>query len=771
MTAAAHTDFTPLQEKIPMIEESEINQQQYAMYIACSIYYDLHLGSVMRYMRKTSTLSHIDMNKLFSFIKPLTSKELYDDLWNTFTKGAPAFINAEIPASNLQDYMNYGNHSTINHDPKACKKSILKELKNKWIFILPPWMIWFIPNAHLTPQGIIQKPDKPDRLVFDASFMLYYYSDYINKFTNKKNEPRIHFQYTWPLFLQQIWNLRISYPDEDILTLADDVTGAFRQCKYNPEILPGFLYILYGYLCVSMSQNFGTNFAPSQFESVARIREILHLHYQKDKTTIQHLLKKHKDKLAHLRYDNTPLDPKTIVKANPDPLNPGVLHLKASGELVPQYMFVDNALMAMLKHQVEAAAAASFESIYTILGEPDTKYRQDAVSIKKLDEMRVGHCELRLGYLVNTRGMYYLRDPSKIAVLHKNLNKYFHPQRKRCSLKEISIVTGKLVDFSNNIFWLKTLFLNIKSALYTCRKNTETELRKNPRFRNLFREAAYNGIDPNLVSKARFANSKIQKMIWNSKLPHNIPTNFRKDIYLLKQFLKPNNIQLKVPIAHVVKRINDFDAHSDASLEGCGGCSVGLLFWWYLPYPDKIKDKTIKRRFKIRAYSKDGTIISINLFEYVAIILNYAAALYQILYDPSIKLQQPYPTLKNLADNISSIKWAEHACHGNDAGKVLSRIFAALTYDSPLGLHPDFIKGDLNISADAISRFTNTKNIYSQFHKLLQTQPQLRSCKRLIVTDKFASLLWQALLEPLSLDIQLQSLKVNEIFAPDKDIS
>ena len=45
-----------------------------------------------------------------------------------------------------------------------------KEDKNQYLIPILNWLARFIPNLHITPQGLLIKKGKNDRLVWDGSF-------------------------------------------------------------------------------------------------------------------------------------------------------------------------------------------------------------------------------------------------------------------------------------------------------------------------------------------------------------------------------------------------------------------------------------------------------------------------------------------------------------------------------------------------------------------------------------------------------------------------
>eukprot|EP00957_Ditylum_brightwellii_P110128 8399322-Ditylum_brightwellii.AAC.1 len=69
-----------------------------------------------------------------------------------------------------------------------------------------------------------------------------------------------------PKHLFRIWNLTISYPEDDILLWDDDATGVFRQCKLHPDIAQVFSFIVEKLLFVPCGNIFGSNTSPASWE-------------------------------------------------------------------------------------------------------------------------------------------------------------------------------------------------------------------------------------------------------------------------------------------------------------------------------------------------------------------------------------------------------------------------------------------------------------------------------------------------------------------------
>ena len=57
---------------------------------------------------------------------------------------------------------------------------VLNLSKNSHLMVLPAILGMFIPSFHYTPQGLVVKADKNDRLIWDGSHLIFYYSVCVN---------------------------------------------------------------------------------------------------------------------------------------------------------------------------------------------------------------------------------------------------------------------------------------------------------------------------------------------------------------------------------------------------------------------------------------------------------------------------------------------------------------------------------------------------------------------------------------------------------------
>lgn len=81
-------------------------------------------------------------------------------------------------------------------------------------------------------------------------------------------------------------------------------------------------------------------------------------------------------------------------------------------------------------------------------------------------------------------------------------------------------------------------------------------------------------------------------------------------------------------------------------------------------------------------YIKDDRnkdFISINIWEFISVIMNYCAALVAIETDG--RTDDPSPVLLARCDNTSAVSWIIHAAVGSTIGRSLRRFFCALLID------------------------------------------------------------------------------------------
>ena len=66
----------------------------------------------------------------------------------------------------------------------------------------------------------------------------------MNDSTPTDNEAQITFVYVFMAFIVWIYNLRISFPNEEILLTFMDITDCFRWPRINPDLVGAYEFLI-----------------------------------------------------------------------------------------------------------------------------------------------------------------------------------------------------------------------------------------------------------------------------------------------------------------------------------------------------------------------------------------------------------------------------------------------------------------------------------------------------------------------------------------------
>ena len=438
-------------------EQKEISFKRVQMMLAAFLYFDLDTSLVIRYLGNNYTGEYRNPAEIIKILQESgCDEQVIMDLQRLLVVGAPNKMNATSSHQNFLDFFRYGNHSSISKDIEKTLKTMNKEDKNQYLITLPSWIARFIRHLHLTPQGLLCKPGKNDRLIWDGSFIPNWHAICINMMLSSDSEPEIVFGSTFERHLESIWNLRITYPQSDILLFDDDVKGAFRHCKYHPDVAAAFSFIIEQFLFVPLGGTFGSITSPANFEPIARAR--VHLaHFLSNR---RDLLTKYEDIIDKVKFSDPPVSGTKFIQAVKDEVYLGV-----TDPMKTKYnMFVDDSFFAQTKELMKHAMAASIEALYIILGFPEIEKRQNALSLDKFFESICSYERIQLGININTRKMSIgLTEKKRLAMLDEL--SHWHKKRRSFTLLQGVILCGSLEFWANTSTCIGLIYQQLRSAV------------------------------------------------------------------------------------------------------------------------------------------------------------------------------------------------------------------------------------------------------------------------------------------------------------------
>jgi hypothetical protein len=147
--------------------------------------------------------------------------------------------------------------------------------------------------------------------------------------------------------------------------------------------------------------------------------------------------------------------------------------------------------------------------------------------------------------------------------------------------------------------------------------------------------------------------------------------------------------------------------------------------------------------------NNDQNFISINVLEYVTVIINYCGA--RMAYMEDGFTGDPHPVVFCVTHNVSAKNWMMHTCKKSIIGRALARFFCGLLIGSEVGINAKWISTVANKIADNILRLkksltsTTSSFTYNDFSKLKQDHADLKHwyCRFYHPSQELLSMIWK----------------------------
>ena len=741
-------DWSPLCNPNPSWkEQKEIDPHRVDLRTAMLFHYDLDLAAVHRRTGGNHVGAHRNPEIILHQVKDLLDRRTFEHLRRILCDGCPSVFNEEASYEEYLEMYKYGNHKSVEMNLDKVMKTMNKEDRKDHVLTFPAWLTEFIPDLMLTATGFVMKQGKNDRLVFDASFLLSLISRPFNHRINMDDEPEIIFGEAWTKFLTWIYNLRITYPENEIYLFDDDVASAFRQPKYHPNVISGKAYRIGPYLFVPTGLTFGDCSSPPSFEPMARARMALSTQLSRNLQPVP----EYHEYMDQVTFAPPPPPGTTFATARADRLNPGiVMPPDGSSPAAPFPTHVDDALYAAVGELwMRFLMRCSIGGLVGILGTNEPDLRAEQPDRDKFFREMVSHTRRQLGYTTNTRTMIVTIPEDKRKALLDDLVTNWGPTsgRQYFTLSEAAELLGVLVSLCRVCPWGIFLFQNLYHAMAQILTSNARRIWNLPEFTKLIEARDRYSRHPTDSSKYRFFCKKVAKVIYDARAKTSYTGSVREEIaFITNVFANPDIYRWESPIAHLIPRESDYETFQDSCLEGAGGFSALLLFWWALQWPKEIVLRTKLQR-------NDRHRISINLLEYAAIILGLAGSITAWEALP-VDSRPAHPMILLWTDNSTAKSWTKKISGlKTPQGRSLARIFAHLLMFSDVGTEADHISGVDNIFADYLSRAKNTNDLSAFSFRQFQTMfPWLKGSRRFQPSKELLCLLITALSRP-SVDI------------------
>jgi hypothetical protein len=702
-------------------EGTPISQERVAQTTAALLHLDCDAAALVRWMGGTHVGAHRDTDAILAYLQDKIRPDTLNDLTRIYRQGIPARCNAEATERNFQAFYRYGNHSTVHAEPEKTLAALTKDYNRGYVIVVDPRVIPFILNCHVTPIGVIDtdKPYKSPRLIFDSTFRPEPWCFATNDWTTIATEPLITFAPAFFDFLCYLYNLRISFPDEELYLGDDDVSGAFRHLKYHPNLVAMHASFQAGYGVLNTGGTFGGCTTPSNWNVIARARQELaqFLWFCPD------IEDQAQPFLPPITFGEPPTstDIASFTKAEADALNSGIFD--STGRRLPPRFdhHVDDNIYADIRSTMARTLSSSTVALYRILGYP-TPFSPNVLSQEKLNTTYT-HRRKMVGYMVDSRTMTVEVLDYKRDQLTAQLDEWLAPTRQTFSLKDASTLLGTLEHVTRFLQWARPLMFTLQNALHTSLIRRYHFVKRNGRI-----ERARDSLQRQLPRSLHYRLSSLlareqAQFMWHSNAKCSLTNDCRADLRIFRHFLQDPSVSWATPIAALVPRTPHYHLYGDASRLAGGAYCMRLRFWFIINWSTEVRVGLDKRQ-------SDHGFVHINSLEFIVLVLQVAAASVA-LSDPTFMQghkKPTFPILQVFSDNTSAKAWTNKFSTKSEVGQNLLRFYAALLRDASFGVNCEHIAGVDNGLADFLSRPTHPDVTFSShIEQLFRKHPSMKN--------------------------------------------
>ena len=705
---------------------TSVDQDRVRMTTAALLHFNGSVADLVRWIGGPHVGAYRDHPRILSVLRKYgVPTSTIDVLERVFVDGIPAYCNADSTEDNFQAYYQYGNHSTVEDDPEKTYKALLKDYRKGYTLLFDPRAVLFMNHCHLTPQGVVDlnTPYKNPRPIFDSSFRPQPWCFAINDWTHKDNEPELTFSSAELGFMVWLYNLRITYPEEEIYIADDDISGAFRLMKYHPNCMAMHTSLQSGYCVVNTGGTFGDNTSPSNFDPIGLARrQLAQSMWLSDDTVVSRM----RDHLPQLRFADRPS--KDVIsafrKADRDATNAGVLSPEGSRLPPPYNMHVDDNLYADVRERLEHTIAVSVASLFEVLGPPTNPLVPTPLSAEKFEAF-YNHKRKLVGRLFDSRKLTVGILPYKRDQLRELLGSWV--ARTSYEILEIATLLGILENHTRYARWARCWYFSLQNAarralfqrhkivsrIYSRSGKAQEFLRQLPR--NLSHRVH------NLIAQDK------ARLLWHTRQKFSVDGAMQQALGHLLSYVDETAAPWDVPLGLIIPRDPHFSSRGDASHVGGGAYSRELEFWFDVAW----SPKTVHGIKKVKP-GHPG-YVHINFLEFIVVILQLAAVRVRIETATETQLQRFFPNgVPNIpvwygeTDNSVSKSWENRATARSAQSQGLVSVYAELLRTSNIHTQCEHLAGELNEVADDISRNNFSLSLFSRGEQLFQKHPFLR---------------------------------------------
>ena len=679
---------------------------------------DFRIGGLIRCLRGLYTGDFLDFDLIDSTLAAMATIPVPPDepqhdfskIHDIFHHGVPLHGCHSCDRRDIFQRNLYNNHRAADPYLTSIHEKSAIDVQKSYAIALPRWTLRFVNGFFLAALGYAIREHKckiKGRQCNDPSAKVAGPSDTgaYNLHLDKKNRtqvPRVYYQTALRRLWSRIYNLRVSYPTDDIIVYKDDLVAAFRRVRYHPDLAAANAFILGSFFMIPIGMVFGARDSPSWFCMISELRSLASRYLNILPIPIPSSTLIDSVTFAH----PTPL-PESVQPAQPDSYNQGT----DGSHPGHQPTFVDDTMIAELRSVIREAASASAITAAVFIGSGDCV--DDPISREKFERLFT-HVNETLGFMIDTRSMRAFYPAYKQQSVLDILSSQPWVPNSCHKVRALARLLGKLRNLSQILPFGAHLSIHLQLCLSAYIKRRTSSTPTQAAFRRALKKA------------------------WGSHCSVHINAAAAHDLQNLTQLLSGADQSIwERPLSLLVSRDPHFSGLSDASNLAMGGFSFELPFQW------RISNAVFRSLPAWQTPDPSAPEHHINIHEFIGILVNVFFLMLVFCHMHHIQ----HPNIPNVdgfifrvaADNTSALSWMTHASRSREPKLVnlvylLSHITFHFNSIHASRFDASHIQGKLNVQADALSRpqdhpsYLNVFNSYPEMKSL----PAYRVPQRLL---------------------------------------
>jgi hypothetical protein len=209
---------------------------------------------------------HCDVQRTLAAVRPYITAEDYNHIEQTLLDGCPAELMFTEPLDNKLKMIRQGNLKGFNDNPNLVRKAMNKEDQYSHLVPINEDICHAFAYLHHTIQTVVMKLGKNDCLVWDGTTIVLALDIVMNQVTPVTCEAPVTFGQVKIQLYIDIYNTRISHPNDVILLGMADIKACFPFPRIHPNLTGAFGFMAGGYYNLATAMVFGSTTSAYSWE-------------------------------------------------------------------------------------------------------------------------------------------------------------------------------------------------------------------------------------------------------------------------------------------------------------------------------------------------------------------------------------------------------------------------------------------------------------------------------------------------------------------------